>query len=258
MKRALITGASSGIGKAFAQKLATFGYEITAVSRNTKELANVVDSLPSGQHKPLMADLSTDGGIEKVVAELGHTKYCLLINNAGIGVYGVMEAVAYEKQQAMMRLNIDAVTKLSFAFLKSATKGDALINVSSMVSFTSYPKSPVYAGTKGYERLFSESLWYQEKKRGVYVMTLCPGLTRTNWHKNAGGTDEISYPPFITQSAAECVDEALSALWQRQKPVVIPGWYNRLGAFLFRLFSMERIITLQGRYISDAINAQRN
>jgi short-subunit dehydrogenase len=112
-----------------------------------------------------------------------------------------------------------------------------------------YVSCPVYAGTKGYVRLFSESLWYTEKKRGVYVMCLLPGITKTLWHEHAGGSAQTSYPSLISQTATQCADEAIDALYKRKDPVVITGKHNRLAAFLTRCMPRSAIIAAQGKKI---------
>lgn len=255
-KRALITGASMGIGQAMAERLAHDGYAVTLVARSEDLLEKVKAALPGNNHTMLVFDLTKSTELTRLCDHMANTRYQLLVNNAGVGVFGPFTHTSYEKQEHMMELNILALTKLSYAFLKRAESGDALINVSSMVSYTSYPKSPVYAGTKGYVRLFSESLWYTEKKRGVYVMCLLPGITKTKWHEHAGGSPRTEYPSLLSQTAMQCADEAIDALYKRKDPVVITGNHNKLAAFLTRFASRSAVIATQGKYISDQISSK--
>lgn len=164
-KKALITGASEGIGFVFAKRLAAEGYHVTAVARTQTKLEDLVGQLGQ-EHKFLVADLSTDAGQEKVAAELKNQKYDLLVNNAGVGTAGPFTDVTLERQLAMVNLNCTAVVRLAYAFLTTAKAGDALINTSSMLAFLPMPGIGLYSATKAFVTSFSESLWFEAKTKG--------------------------------------------------------------------------------------------
>ena len=111
--------------------------------------------------------------------------YTLLVNNAGCGAYGRFTDISFEQYGQVMLVNMCSLVRLSYAFLKEAGLGDALINVSSVLSLLPYPGGSVYSGTKAFVTNFIESLWYEYKDRGVYIMALLSGATSTDFHNVA-------------------------------------------------------------------------
>jgi short-subunit dehydrogenase len=156
-KMALITGASEGIGKVFAIRLAKSGYQVTAVARRENKLKELIQTLGAG-HQVLAADLSTSEGQNLVAKKLEMNKYDILVNNAGVGTVGAFTQVPLEKQMAMIRLNCEALVVLSHAFLKNAKEGDSLLNVSSTLAFLPMPMTGLYCATKAFVTSLSESL----------------------------------------------------------------------------------------------------
>lgn len=245
-KRALVTGASEGIGREFAMRLAHIGYEVTAVARNGARLQELKDK--AFAIVPVVADLSVPADVERVATLLREQHFDLLINNAGFGHYGVFPKTNWKNWQDMLRVNIETLVQLSHAFLSKAQRGGALINVSSTLAFLPFPKSAVYAATKSFVTSFSESLWYEQKDRGVYVMSLCPGATRTEFHARAGGKSaDISNKAF--QTAGQVVDVAMAALKQRSQPTVISGAKNKIAAKVPRLLSRKMTVQLIGKAV---------
>jgi len=246
-KTALVTGASSGIGAVFARKLAQDGYAVTCVARSRDKLEDLVKELGQG-HRILAADLSDSAQLQQVVNDLESTRYSLLVNNAGYGIYGRFEEIPFELQENMMFVNMNALVRLSHAFLTNARAGDALINVSSVLSRLPYPGGAVYSGTKGFVTNFTESLWYECKERGVYAMALLPGVTDTNFHAVATGNRITAlqsgpvYPPEVV------VNDALAALKARKAPSMISGPKYRLLTFLAtKLTGRKMMINLMGK-----------
>ena len=246
-KTALVTGASSGIGAVFARELARGGYAVTCVARSQDKLQGLVKELGSG-HRMLVADLADHGQLQRVVADVESAGYSLLVNNAGYGIYGRFEEIPLDQQEHLMAVNMNALVRLSHAFLKKAASGDALINVSSALSLLSYPGGAVYAATKAFVTNFTESLWYENKERGVYVMALLPGLTDTNFNVVARAGSPAtrqtmrSYPPEVV------VKKALDALKARKSPSIISGPLYRFLTFLnTRLMSRKMMITIMGK-----------
>lgn len=244
-KKALVTGASEGIGYSFAKKLAAQGYTITAVARNESKLKDLVQNLGVG-HSYIVADLSTESGQKNISDELNSGLYTLLVNNAGVGVVGAFAETSIDKQISMMRLNCEAVVKLAHAFLKNAVRGDALINVSSTLAFTPMPTIGLYCATKSFVTAFSEVLWFEQKEKGVFVMDLCPGITSTNFQTNAGGSVE-DLPKNMAQTPEQVVDNALAALTARTQPTVISGVKNKIFAGMSRVMPRKSLVSMMGK-----------
>ncbi len=270
-KKALITGASSGIGKAFAERLAGEGYSLVLVARREERLQELVQSLPGGGHRYLVADLSDERGIDSVCADVAREGYDLLINNAGFGVYGRFDEIDVDKLKQMSRLNCDAVVALAHVFLKGSKRGDALINVASTVGFLPLPSNAVYAATKAFVTSLSEALWYEHRNRGVFVTALCPGATKTEFFDiatgdRAAGGDRAAKrgnsaaegnrgqpPEAIFQTSEQVVQAAMKALRKRRAPVVVSGMQNELMVFSSRLMPRKMIVHMMGT-ISGALD----
>lgn len=250
-KRAMVTGASEGIGHEIAKQLAKAGYSVTGVARNEAKLKDLMKDLGPG-HDYLVADLATDAGQDKAAKALGESHYEVLVNNAGVGVLGVFAESSVERQAAMVSLNCMAVVKLSHAFLKGAKKGDALVNVSSTLSFAPMPGMGLYCATKSFVTALTECLWFENQARGVYVFGLHPGITTTNFQVNAGGRTE-DLPKGLAQTVSEVADVTMAALRSRSQPTVISGSKNKMFAGMFRLMSRKAMIKMTGGMIKQSM-----
>jgi short-subunit dehydrogenase len=247
-KRALVTGASEGIGRAFAQALAARGYEITAVARNEARLRELIASLPGGPHRFVAVDLSDLSRAAHLAETFAAERYDVLINNAGFGVYGAFDSASLEKLQSMTRLNCDALVILAHAYLRSAKRGDALINTASTLGFLPLPGGALYAATKAFVVSLSEALWFESKDRGVYVTALCPGVTETRFHHAAGGSEGNRPPKAITQTPEGVAAAAMRALERRSRPSVLTSFTNRMMVlFNTRFLSRKGSVSMMGR-----------
>jgi len=245
-ERALVTGASSGIGREFALQLARQGYVVTGVARREHELRTLVAELPGEGHRFLVADLADTEGVRRVAQVLSTERINLLVNNAGYSVFEPFYQSALARQQDILQVNCAAVVALAHAFLQQAQRGDALINLGSVVSFLPTPAQPMYSASKAFIASFSECLWVEQKPRGVYVMGLCPGVTETEFIRNASGgaADGSNLPRAFTQTAGAVVGEALVALRKRRKAIVVTGWRNRAMMLLPRVLSRQRLLKI--------------
>ncbi len=246
-KTALVTGASSGIGEVFARQLAKSGYRITCVARSMEKLESLTKELGPG-HRVLVADLGDPVQLQRVADDIENTGYSLLVNNAGYAIYRRFEETPMNQLEQLMAVNMNALVRLSHAFLKKAESGDALINISSALSLLTYPGGAVYAGTKAFVTNFTESLWFENKDRGVYVLAVLPGITDTHFYAVATGgrakksTAGKNYPPETI------VKDALAALAARKTPSIISGPLYRFLTFLSsRLMSRKRMVTVMGK-----------
>ena len=249
MKKAFITGASSGIGKAFAKRYAAMGYQITLVARHEDKLKETIALLTAtaGQkHGYLIADLSQKEGREEAMKELREAKYDVLINNAGIGAGFGFEEVPLDKIMGMIELNCLSLTALTHQYLQDAAAGDAIINIGSIVSFVPYPGLAAYSATKAFVLSLTEALYPSCKKKGVKIIAVCPGPTDTGFFKAAGETPETAPAKETLGSPDTVVDQALSAL-QRNKLYVVTGNENKLMIFCARHLPIKLSLWLASR-----------
>ncbi len=247
-RNVLITGASEGIGRAFAHRLAAEGFAVMAAARNESRLQELMNELNADCHRYQVADLSTAAGVRVISEKLTSGRFHLLINNAGFGIYGAFYNTELPMLESMMRLNCDALVALSHAFLQQADKGDALINVSSALAFMPMPSAGTYAATKAFVTSFTESLWHEQKERGIYVMGLCPGVTASHFHDRAGG-DETNRPPVaITQTPEEVVETAMRALADRKNPTVVSGIKNKMVTNFTRVLPRGGIVKMMAKF----------
>jgi short-subunit dehydrogenase len=243
----LITGSSEGIGLEVAKTLANENKKITLVSRSKEKLEKARASLHGSGHQIIVADLSTTEDIEMLKEIIETNKYDVLINNAGVGMYGRFTDMLLPEQTKMMNLNINALTTLSYYYLRQAKSGDALVNISSMVGITGYPGASVYAGTKGYVTKLSESLWWENKNKGIYVLGFCPGATYTNFH-DVAGTDKNSFSKSIMQTPEQVSLELVNALKKRKKPIIVSGGTNRFLLFVLKMMSRKMVVNMMGKF----------
>jgi short-subunit dehydrogenase len=230
-KRALITGASSGIGAAFAWRLAANGCsELILVARRTDRLQSLKGDIEQRYRCrviPLEVDLSQSGSggvIEELLEREQLTGVDILVNNAGFGLLGAFEDLPHERLAAMVELNCRAVVDLTRRFLPAMKRRGcgAIIITSSVVGALPAPWFSVYSATKAFDLYFGEALHGECVGSGVDVLTVLPGLTRTEFHAGLG---ERSYhSPY--RSAEQVVETALRALGRRS--IVVDGWYNKL------------------------------
>lgn len=245
-KRALVTGASSGIGRSFAIALAEQGYAITAVARREPQLQALLEELTGQDHDYLLADLAEEEGVNAVCQALAGEHYQLLINNAGYSRLEPFYTADINDQQKILQVNCSALVSLAHAFLAQAEDGDALVNLSSVVAYMPTPAQAMYSASKAFIASFSECLWEEQRKRGVYVMALCPGVTETEFISTATGGESSgdALPAAFIQTADEVVGEAMAALRKRKKAVIVPGRVNRGMMALPHLLSRHNLLKL--------------
>ena len=255
-KRALVTGASAGIGREFAVQLAAQGYLITVVARREDRLRDLLAELSGDGHRYLVADLGTQDGVQLAMDELRGERVNLLINNAGLSVFEPFYQSDLNRQRNILSVNCEALMKLAHTFLRQSASGDALINLGSIVAYLPTPAQPMYSASKAFIASFSECLWEEHRERGVYVMGLCPGITDTEFIESATGGDKDgqALPRALIQSTDEVVAEALRALAAREKAIIVTGWVNRIMMLMPRLLTRHRLLKVLA-VIGDPDNA---
>ncbi|MCK4470892.1 MAG: SDR family oxidoreductase [Anaerolineae bacterium] len=232
---ALITGASSGIGAAFARKLAAEGYDLILVARRGERLTTLATELQqrhSISAEILVADLSKQTDVEQVENRIAEMKTLdVLINNAGFGTSGKFAESDLAKQIGMIHVHVIASVRLCRAALPGmiARRRGAIINVSSLGAFIPIPGNVTYVATKRYLVTFSQALQVEMAGSGVKVQALCPGFTYTEFHDTAEfeTLDHSQIPKLMWMSAEDVVAGSLKAL-RRNRVVYIPGFKNRL------------------------------
>lgn len=240
-KTALITGASAGIGDAFARLLAAQGYELLLVARREKRLQQLADDL-TAQHavrcRFLSVDLARPDGPGRVldwVAGLG-VKVDVLINNAGLSGKQRFVDTPWPTLAAELQLMVMSLTQLAHGLAPQmvAQGWGRIINVSSLAAFSPPAASLLYTGIKSYVLNVSESMDMELKPHGVHVTALCPGFTWSEFHDVMGTRETTNrFPRFLWQQA-ETVAAAGYAAVMAGEPVCVPGRVNQLIAASLR------------------------
>ncbi len=249
---ALVTGASSGIGAAFAERLAARGMHLVLSARRRElmeQLAADLDTRHGTRCEIIPADLSDPAQAVHLYDEVKRRglEIELLVNNAGFGIVGQVADADVDRIMQLVRLNIGAVTELTYRFLPEMLQREhgAIINVSSLAGFQPVAYMGAYAASKAYVLHLSEALWAETRDRGVTVMALCPGTTRTPFFDVAGVPGWLKKQP--AQTPEQVVRAAIKAL-ERRRSFVIPGWRNALLALVTRWVPRRMVVKESMKY----------
>jgi short-subunit dehydrogenase len=223
---ALVTGATAGIGKAFAVRLAADGWDVVLVARDEERLAELAGSLTGTYNvraEPLRADLSTDAGVVLVEKRLRDTRIDLLVNNAGLSLNTPFLKSTMDRELYLLSVNIQAVLRLTHAALPGmvSRRSGAIINLSSVSGFAATMPGSTYPASKAWVTNFSESIALSVARYGVRVMALCPGFTRSEFHSRAG-IDMSKTPGWMWLSSSQVVSEALRDL-EKGRTLSVPS-----------------------------------
>jgi hypothetical protein len=258
---AIVTGASSGIGEAFARQLAARGYDLLLIARRGDRLQALANELAAShdvEAEVMPADLVTDEDRAAVVERiLGARNFGLLVNNAGFGAAGFFSKVGLDVQDRMHRLHVLTTLALSHAALENLmARPDAdgrcgIINVSSVAGFEQAPTSVSYNATKAWMTSFTNGLAIEltVQQSPVKVQALCPGFTYSEFHDRMA-MDRGAIPKQFWLDARFVVAESLRA-FDRGQVIVVPGWRYQLLVALIRVTPgtlIRRISAWLGRH----------
>ena len=256
MNTTLITGASSGIGAAFARKLAARGRNVLLVARSEDKLITLCNELGrlSGVRAQYYAiDLRKPRAAAELLEETERRELVIdmLVNNAGFGSMADFARLDLARELEMIDLNVKSLVEMTHTFLKPMRdRGQGtIINVASTAGFQPVPYMATYAATKAFVLSFSEALWEENRQLGVHVIALCPGVTDTNFF----AASRMARPPMRTiETPEEVVDTALRAL-PHKKATVISGWANWLAVEAERFVPRSFVTKIAARALRSQL-----
>ena len=253
---ALITGASSGIGAEFAKQLGKKGLNLVLVARRKEQLKNLAASIQNEFNvivKTISVDLTSKDFLDQICLTTDEINIGILVNNAGLWRMGEYLDISLSDELKMIDLNIKAPAILTHHFasrMKTQKKG-GIINVASMLGYLGVPYSSAYAATKAYEIVKSEGMWYEFKKQGIDVLSLNPGLTKTEMISEY----DFSHMPMKPSKPELVVKTALRSLGRKSQ--VIPGFFNSVLGVLSKRVMSRNMNTIIFGYLFGKTNKKQ-
>jgi len=248
-RTALITGASAGLGAAYARRLAAAGTDLVLVARRLDRLDDLARELRAKHGvtvETLRADLSTEAGLATVEASIAKgATLDLLVNNAGFGGRSGFVRGEIADHIEMVRVHVDGAVRLTKAALPGMIDRGrgAVVNVASVAAFSPF-SGAMYSGTKAFLVMFSENLQAEVRSKGVVLQALCPGMTHTEFHAVAG-IDKSIVPRPVWMTAEAVVRVSLRRLGRGV--ICIPGWVNKAVSFFMRCPLTAGLVRAAGR-----------
>ncbi|MBN1930433.1 MAG: SDR family oxidoreductase [Desulfobacterales bacterium] len=242
-KTACITGATSGIGAAFAGRFARQGYDLIITGRRKEKIESLSQALSQEYNihvEVIIAELSNDKELEQLIEKISQIQNLeILVNNAGFAKQNYFHQEDLSAHEVMLKVHNLAVVKLCHAVVPnmlSKGKGN-IINVSSLSAFCPFPTNAMYCATKAFINLFTESIALELKGTGVKVQALCPGMTRTDFHEKMGRDKNTYYKDSGMMKAMtpeEVVEISLQYL-EKDKIICVPGINNKISRLLLKI-----------------------
>lgn len=249
--KALITGASSGIGLDMARYLAQKKYELILVARDRERLERIQETLPT-KVTIIVADLANEQKVKELYVLTKGENIDILINNAGFGDFGYFTDTDLNKELEMIDTNIKAVHILTKLFLKDMEQKNSgyILNVSSSAAFQPGPLMSTYYATKSYVYQLTEALYYEQKKKktNVHLSVLCPGPVKTNFNNVAGVKFGVK-PQSSPEVAKYAIDQLLA-----KKMLIIPGFKMKCAKFMGRFASDKFLLRVTYRIQKKKVN----
>jgi len=242
--KALITGASSGIGEQLSYVLSNYGYDLILVATEKKKLDEVAKKCTT-ETKVIICDLRKEENVIKLYEQVKTENIDLLINNAGFGLFGTFDETDLNRELEMIDVNVKAVHILTKLFLKDFIKKDSgrILNVASSAGFMAGPKLSTYYATKNYVLKLTLAIYEElrRKKSKVHINALCPGPVDTNFNKVAKGTFAMK-----GLSSKYVAEYAIKKMFQN-KLIIIPSLKMKLGIFGTRLLPTKLLLKITYR-----------
>lgn len=251
--KALITGATSGIGEALAYFLASKGISLLLSGRNLDKLKGLEEALKRQVSvETLQADLANSEDLQKLTDWLKIQQPDLVINNAGFGLYGKTVDLSLDNQMQLVEVNVVALTQLTIEAAKSMVENNingTILNISSAASYQIFPHFAIYAASKAFVTTFSRSIDFELQKKGIRVLVSCPGQIDTHFYNRAGGAFKNR-----TQLMVMNLEEAIDHIWwqlKKKKQVHIFDWKYRLVTYLSMLIPAKWLAPFLSRSIEE-------
>lgn len=252
-KTALVTGASSGLGREFAKQLAVADYNLVVVARRKNLLIDLKRTLSNVKVKVHVADLTKENAVDNLLKFLTEEKIQIdvLINNAGFGDYNRFDKANIGKLQNMIDLNVKVLTDLMYYIGNQMLhrRSGYILNVASTAAFQPGPMMATYFATKHYVLALSEAVAYEWKEDGVVVSALCPGPTMSEFFDHADMVDTKMLKKTKLPSSKEVAKFGLKALF-KGKRVAIHGFLNKVLVFIGRLAPRNAITALTAKALA--------
>lgn len=245
---ALVTGASSGIGAAFAHHLTDQGWHVIGVGRDRARLDELADTTGADV---LAADLLTETGIAAVQSRV-EAGVELLVNNAGYTTYGNFADLDLEAELGMLALHAEVPIRLSHAASRTMQRGGRIINIASLAGLNPAPGLASYAASKSALITFSQSLHHELRPRGITVTCICAGYTRTDLQRRAA-VDASALPGALWTSPEYVARRALRGS-DRGRAMVVPGLLNTISAVTMRLMPRRSATSISASIIGQVRN----
>ncbi len=255
-KTALVTGASSGIGEAFAEVFAANGFDVVIVARREDRLRAVASRIErqyGARAHVIAADLSRRGAVSQLYDEVCTRGIAVdaLVNNAGYGVPGVFTASPWERHEAMLQLMLTGVAELTHVVLPGMVERryGRIVNVASLAGLVPAPAGhTLYGATKAFLIKFSESLAAEARPYGVHVTALCPGFTLSEFHDVTGTRAKVSrMPGWLWMDAPTVARQGFEAV-MAGTPLYVNGRVNRTLALLARHVPQRLVSAIGGKF----------
>ncbi len=259
---AVVTGASSGLGRGIAARLAARGMFLVLTGRNEARLDEAAHQIrraaPRVTVETVSADLSTQSGVSALLDHIGDRKIEVLVNNAGFGSYGPFTEADPDREADEVAVDVSAVITLARAFLPGmlARGSGGILNVASTIAFQPAPYQAVYGASKAFVLSFSQALWAEARAGGVAVTALCPGPTRTGF-VDALGVGVGHTAIYRRLADPEPVIEAGLRALDKGRAVVIPGMRNNVVAASGRFMPREWLTRVSARLLRPVSTASR-
>ena len=254
---AFITGATSGIGAAFACHFAREGYDLIITGHSDDKISPCVDELQEKYKvnvQIILAELADENNVLKIEEIIKkNNKIEVLINNAGFGLVKPFWLEDIRNLENMIKVHINAPVRFIHAALPNMIlkKKGVIINLSSLSSFMPIPQDSMYSATKLFQNSFLESLHISVREKGIKVQVLCPGFVLTNFHNKAGWKQsELKNRGIVRWMQPEkVVDISVKNLRKKNKVIVIPGCWNKLVKFIFDILPRRFYYRLAFKYL---------